>query len=329
MEQEASSQRVRIQVALLAIGAGCLILGLKYYAYHVSGSAALMSDAYESVVNVLSGVFALGAVLFAGRPADTRHPYGRGKIEHFSAAFEGGMISLAAMLIIYEALRALLTTPPLSDLNRGLLINFGAGALNGMLGAFLVRVGRTHRSQALMADGHHVLSDFYTTLGIGAGLLLVKLTGLLWLDALMALGVGLVLARTGFRLVKESSEALLDKEDPELVARLVRVINEVRPPEVMAIHEMRTLRSGRYVHVDIHIVIPEFLTIAQGHDLVEAFNGGVIGALGLEGEFHTHTDPCQRAHCRACAVQACPVRVEPQTACGFITAPAAVAAGPI
>lgn len=323
------AQRARIRVAATAIVAGSLILCLKYYAYHVSGSAALMSDAYESVVNVVSAIFALGAILYADQPADREHPYGHGKIEHFSAAFEGGMISLAAVMILYEAIKALILGGELRHLGLGLAINFGAGAMNGLLGLYLVRSGKQQGSQALMADGHHVLSDFYTTLGIGAGLLLVKLTGLTWLDPVMAIGVGLLLAWTGFKLVRASSEALLDREDPELVGRLVQVINRARPAGVLAIHELRTLRSGRYTHVDIHIVIPEFYTISQGHELVETFNRQVITGVGLEGELHTHTDPCQRAHCHACPVESCPVRQAPQSACTFITAPAAVAPGKI
>ncbi len=323
------TQRARIRVAITAIVAGVSILGLKYYAYYVSGSAALMSDAYESVVNVVSAIFALGAVLYADQPADKEHPYGHGKIEHFSAAFEGGMISLAAVMIIYEAIKAMVSPKPLEALGLGLIINFGAGAMNGLLGLYLVQAGKKQGSQALMADGHHVLSDFYTTLGIGAGLLLVKLTGLTWLDPIMAIGVGVLLAWTGFKLVRASSEALLDREDPELVGRLVQVINRVRPTGVLAIHELRTLRNGRYTHVDIHIVIPEFYTITQGHALVETFNREVIEGVGLEGELHTHTDPCMRAHCAGCPVEPCPVRLAPQTACTFITAPAAVAPGEI
>ncbi len=322
-------QGARIRIALLAIGAGLLILGLKFYAYAVTGSSALKSDATESVVNVVSAVFAFGAVVFANRPADEGHPYGHGKIEHFSAAFEGGMISLAAVIIIYEAIHAMVMGPQIRNLGFGMLWNLGAGCLNGLLGLLLVRVGTRQNSQALMADGHHVLSDFYTTLGIGLGLLLVKLTGLEILDPLMALAVGLLLAFTGFRLVRESSAALLDAEDPALVEKLVTTINEVRPPEVLAIHEMRTLRAGRYTHVDIHVVIPEFLTVAQGHELVERFNALVLDRIGVEGELHTHTDPCQRNHCAACPMDPCPIRLEPQRVQLHITAPEAVARGPI
>jgi cation diffusion facilitator family transporter len=329
MLPEEQSQKSRIQVAVSSIVAGSLILGLKYLAFQVSGSTALKSDAIESVVNVVAAVFALGAIIFAGKPADREHPYGHGKIEHFSAAFEGGMISLAAVLIWYEALKSLIQGVSLDNLGKGLWINFLGGALNGLLGLFLVRVGRRQRSQALVADGKHVLSDFYTTLGLGAGLLLVRFTGLTWLDPVMALLVGTLLAWTGFHLVKTSSAALLDTEDTSLVEHLVETINRVRPADLLAIHELRTLRSGRYAHVDIHLVIPEFYGIGQGHDLADRFAKTVLAEGGLEGELHTHVDPCQRAHCRYCPVERCPVRQEPHTADRPITLDKAVEAGAI
>lgn len=307
----------RLRVAFLSIGAGLVILGLKAWAAWLSGSAALKSDAIESVVNVVAAVFALGAVLFAEQPADKKHPYGHGKIEHFSAAFEGGLIALAAVIIAWEACLALLRqwqgTDTLTDsLGLGLIMNLVAGALNGALGWFLVRMGRRQRSRALEADGHHVLSDFWTTLGIGVGVGLVMLTGLKWLDPLLALVVAGLLASTGYRLVRDSSDALLDREDPVLLAALVDAFNRVRPPDVIAVHELRTLRAGRYTHVDIHLVIPEYYDVLRGHDLADVFCRRVLDATGMEGELHTHVDPCERRWCRQCAVEACGVRREPQ-----------------
>ena len=329
MMNEELTQRSRIRVSLVSISAGLFILGMKYYAFHVSGSAALKSDAIENVVNVVAAVFALGAVIFAGKPADREHPYGHGKIEHFSAAFEGGMISIAAVLIGYEAVHAMFYPPELRHLGQGMAINFAAGVLNGLLGLFLIYMGRRQRSHALEADGHHVLSDFYVTLGLAAGLLLVNRTGLRWLDPVIALGVGGLLAWTGFKLVRTSSAALLDTEDPELLEKLVKAINRTRPPDILAIHELRTLRSGRYTHVDIHLVVPEYYGIAQSHDLADSFARTVLKESALDGELHTHVDPCQRAPCDHCAQPGCPIRREPQSGPATISLEEAVAPGRI
>jgi cation diffusion facilitator family transporter len=314
---------------ILSIVMGILILGIKYYAYLVSGSTALKSDAIESVVNIVAAFFALGAVVFSNKPADKNHPYGHGKIEHFSAAFEGGLISLAAVLIAWSAIDAMWHGVELKDIGAGLLINFIAGCLNGLLGLFLVVMGRRQRSRAIEADGHHVLSDFYTTLGIALGLLLVKFTGILWLDPVLAFCVALLLARTGFMLVRSSSQALLDMEDPDLLAKLIEVINRARPVDIITIHELRTMRSGRYTHVDVHMVLPEYYEMGRAHDLAEGFGKQVIVEAGLEGELHTHIDPCQRSWCDQCGVVACPIRQESQTRQALITLEAATEAGPI
>ncbi|BDU73535.1 cation diffusion facilitator family transporter [Mesoterricola silvestris] len=329
MEEEVHSQRSRIRVSALSITAGLCILALKYYAFQISHSAALKSDAIENVVNVVAAVFALGAIIFAGKPADREHPYGHGKIEHFSAAFEGGMISLAAVLIGYEAVHSLVDRPPLEHLGRGMAVNFTAGVLNGALGLYLIHCGKKQKSLALEADGHHVLSDFYTTVGMGLGLILLTLTGWQWLDAIIALGVGALLAWTGFKLVRSSSAALLDTEDPDLLDKIVAAINRIRPKDILAIHELRTLRSGRHIHVDIHMVVPEFYGIAQSHDLADAFAKSVVREAGIDGEFHTHVDPCQRCHCEHCAVEPCPIRTQAQERTLPITIEEAVAAGPV
>jgi cation diffusion facilitator family transporter len=308
-----SSRNIRFLVAGFSILAGMAILGTKYWAYRISGSAALLSDAIEGVVNVVAAVFALGAVLFSERPPDREHPYGHGKIEHFSAAFEGGLISLAAALILWEAIDILVHGSQIRDLGMGILLNVGAGMLNGLLGLFLVRMGRRHSSRAIEADGHHVLSDFWTTVGLGLGLSLVALTGLHWLDPVLAIGVGAFLASTGFRLVRSSSQALLDREDPALLARLVDVLNHIRPIDLIAVHELKTMRAGRNAYVDVHLVVPEFYELRRAHDLAESVGKSVLAETGLEGQVHTHIDPCERAWCCSCSLEPCPVRVEPHS----------------
>nr|WP_320132258.1 cation diffusion facilitator family transporter [uncultured Holophaga sp.] len=329
MSNDRKAQRTRIRLALFSIFAGLIILVLKYIAYSISGSTALLSDAIESVVNVVAAVFALGAVLFADHPADREHPYGHGKIEHFSAAFEGGLISLAAVIIAWEAIQGFLRGGQVQNLSQGLALNVFAGFLNGVVGLILIRMGRRQNSRALEADGHHILSDFWTTLGLAVGLLLVKFTGYHWLDPLLALGVSALLAFTGYRLVSSSSQALLDAEDPELLDRLLGILNHDRPVDLIAIHDLKTLRSGRQVHVDLHLVVPEFYTVEVGHDLVVKVQDRLLQEAALDGEINTHLDPCQRQWCSMCAVEPCPIRVAPHSTQNPLTVDEAVAAGNI
>ena len=328
MSAEHVEQTSRIRLALLSIVAGVILLGLKYLSYVLSGSVALKSDALESIVYVVAALFALGAVVFAGRPADREHPYGHGKIEHFSAAFEGGLISLAAVFILLEAARGFIYGVEFKNLGLGLAVNLLAGALNGVLGWYMLREGRRTRSRALEADGHHILSDFWTTVGIAGGLIAVKLTGFKWLDPFMAGVVGLLLARTGFRLVKESSQALLDMEDPAVLGKVLAAMNRVRTFDIIALHEMRTFRSGRYTHVDVHIVVPEYYPVRQAHDLCEEFGKRALVDGSIEGEVHTHVDPCGRMYCDRCPVEDCAIRQAPKTAETAFSLEEATAEGP-
>lgn len=269
---------------------------------------ALKSDAIESIVNIVGAIFALGAITFADKPADRDHPYGHGKIEHFSAAFEGGLISLAAAIIIFESIRTLIEGHQIQELSTGLIINLGAGLCNGILGLFLIRNGKKLKSKAMEADGHHIISDFYTTLGIGVGLLVVKFTGIVWLDPIISLITGGLLGFTGFRLVQESSAALLDTEDPVLVEKIVGIINKLKTPDIITVHELRTMRTGRHAHVDIHIVVPDFFQTTHSHDLVEDFGKKILAEGNIDGECHLHIDPCHMNFCKNCSYEPCPIR---------------------
>jgi len=284
---------------------------VKLAAWGFTGSSAILSDALESVVNVVAAVFAVFAVHYAAKPADRDHPYGHGKIEFFSAAFEGGLIAFAAILILYEAVGALFSGHVLSELDVGLVLVLGAGLGNALLGLFLVRTGRKHESLTLVADGKHVLSDSYTSAGILVGLLLVKWTGLQWLDPLVACGVALLLFWTGFHLVRHAAGGLLDEEDPELLARLVSVLGPRVGGGIIRLHALRALRAGRFHHVDAHLVVPEFWSVERAHALSDRFAAEVIQRLGVQGELVFHTDPCRRAYCVQCDLDECPVRAEP------------------
>lgn len=329
-----AGQPARVRAILVSLAAGTAILLLKLLAWRLTGSAALQSDALESVVNVVAAAFGLGAILFAGQPADRDHPYGHGKMEFFAAAFEGGLISLASVLIVFAAARALYLGARPHDLGLGLAVNVGAGALNGLLGWYLVSRGRALGSKALEADGHHVLSDFATTGGILVGLGVVALTGLWWLDPLIAAGVGLWLGRTGFRLVRESAAALLDEEDSETIARLVGALDSligkgVGDHGVITVHGLRAMRSGRVTHVDAHLVVPEYRPVAEAHDGAERFEKALIAAAGIEGEVHAHLDPCRRKYCARCTDEKCPIRAEPFQAVPPVTAESATEVEPI
>jgi cation diffusion facilitator family transporter len=303
--------RVRLTAGIVSLVVGSALLAAKFVAYQLTGSTAILSDALESIVNVIAATFAIGGLVFAGRPADRSHPYGHGKIEFFSAAFEGGLIAFAAVLIVYEAGSSLLYGNAVRQLDWGLMITAAAGAVNLGLGLFLIRTGRSAHSLTLVADGQHVISDFWTSAGVVVGLLLVRVTGIVWLDPLVAALVGLNLAVTGGRLVRHAAGGLLDEEDTVLLNKLIVALNASVVPGIIRVHRLRAIRSGRFSHMDAHLVVPEFWAVERAHDAADAFEREVITACGIEGEIVFHTDPCRRIYCARCDIADCPIRKEP------------------
>ena len=301
---------VRLRAGLLSLTVSAVLLAAKFYAYGLTGSTAILSDALESIVNVVAAVFALGGLVFAGRPADRNHPYGHGKIEFFSAAFEGGLIAFAAVVIIYEVVLGLLHGVNVRQLDVGVAIIFATALINLVLGWSLVRIGRSHASLTLMADGQHVLSDFYTSAGIVIGLLLVRFTGIAWLDPLVAAVVALNLMWTGFRLVRHAAGGLLDEEDPVLLGRVLQALRGYVGQGIIRIHHLRAIRAGRFHHVDAHLVVPEFWSVEHAHEVAEDLADRVLRDLGVEGELVFHTDPCHRIYCAMCDLDHCSIRRE-------------------
>jgi cation diffusion facilitator family transporter len=302
--------RVRLRAGLISLAVSGVLLAAKYQAYRLTGSTAILSDALESIVNVVAAVFALTALLFAGRPADRNHPYGHGKAEFLSAAFEGGLIAFAALVILYEVVQSLLGEVALRSLDVGLAIVLGAGLVNLALGTYLVRTGRRYDSLTLAADGQHVLADFYTSAGIVVGLGLVHVTGLTWIDPLVAAVVAVNLMWTGVRLIRQASAGLLDEEDPALLGRLLDVLQPHVGKGVIRVHHLRAIRSGREHHVDAHLVVPEFWSVERAHELTEELAERVMKEVGVEGEMTLHTDPCHRIYCAMCDLDDCPIRRE-------------------
>jgi cation diffusion facilitator family transporter len=302
---------VRLRAALASLLVGIVLLAGKYVGYLHTGSAAVLSDALESIVNVVAASFMVASVIFAGKPADRDHPYGHGKIEFFSAVFEGGLISFAAVLIAWYAIMDLVRGPAVREVELGMLITLACGLGNAALGWYLITTGRREQSLSLIADGHHVLSDFWTSAGVVVGLLLVRVTGLTWLDPVTAIVVAVNLVMTGARLVREAAGGLLDEEDSALLAELVGAFERGRDPGLIRIHSLRAIRAGRFTHVDAHLIVPEYWTVEQAHHVVDAFEQRVLDSCSVEGEIAFHTDPCARALCSLCELAECPVRQAP------------------
>lgn len=310
-EQINKSSRERKFASLLSLGLGVLLLAFKFYAYHLTNSQSIFSDALESIVNVVAAVITVIAIIVAARPADTDHPYGHGKIESIASTFEGGAILLAGILIIIQAIQVFAHGAIVHEIDVGLVIVIGAGAVNGMLGYFLLLRGKKLYSEALKSSGIHLMTDTLTSIGVVAGLLLVKFTGQNWIDPVVAAIFGAMLIYAGGKILIRSGYILVDAHDIDTVKLIAELFEKNYRPGVIQIHYTRVIRSGSHHHIDCHMVIPEYWTILEAHVFSEEFENAVIFDYPVAGELHIHHDPCRMAYCNTCEIENCPIRKAP------------------
>ena len=277
---------------LLSVAAGVVTIGLKTLAWRLTGSTGLLSDALESVVNLVAALVALLVVRWATLPPDEQHMYGHEKAEYFSAGVEGGLIIVAAISIGWVAIRRLLHPVPLEDVSVGLAVSAVASLVNLLVGVVLVRAGRRRRSITVEADGRHLLTDVWTSVGVIVGVALVALTGWERLDPLIALAVAANIVVTGVSLIRRSTGGLMDRalSAPEQAA-LDAALRPYRRQGVV-FHAIRTRQAGRRSFVSMHVLVPGHWTVHRGHELVEQVEADVRVALP-HSSILTHIEPIE------------------------------------
>lgn len=255
--------------ALLSIAVSIVVIGLKVWAWQVSGSVGLLSDAAESVVNLVAAVAAFVALRVVARPADSGHNFGHAKAEYFSAVLEGVMIIVAAGAIIFVSVERLLNPRELEAVGLGLVIAVVASLLNGAVAVILLRAGRAHRSLTLEADGKHLMTDVWTTAGVIVGVALVAVTGWVVLDSLVAIAVAINILFVGFHLVRRSGSGLMDAAlsaaDRDRIDATLAEFDD----RGVTFHDIRTRESGHQRFVQMHMLVPGDWTIQRAHDLTE------------------------------------------------------------
>jgi cation diffusion facilitator family transporter len=302
--------RYRLMAISLSFAVGAGLMVLKFYVYHLTNSAAILSDALESIINVVASALALGSILLAAKPPDKTHPYGHGKIEYFSAGFEGALIILAALGIFKTGASHLLHPQQLPQLAVGVLILLGVTLVNLALGLMLISVGKRTSSIALVADGKHVLTDVYTSGGVLVGLLLITKTSLYWLDGGIACLVGIHVLISGGKLVRESFKGLMDAAEPALLREIANLLVEARKDIWIDIHELRAWRSGNFVHIDLHLILPRDLPLDVSHREAKELENILVDHFEGKASVLIHTDPCEDPDCPVCKRHLCRFRVE-------------------
>jgi cation diffusion facilitator family transporter len=292
-----NSQTSNLQINLakfawMSIIVSVIVFGMKMAAWWATGSVGLLSDALESTVNIVAAVVALFALRTAMKPADAVHHFGRGKAEYFSASIEGFMILLAALIIVYTAIERIITPRELEQIGWGLTISTVAAMINGGAALILLRAGKQHRSPVLIADGKHLLTDVWTSVGVIVGVGLVVVTGINRLDGVVALAVGLNIIITGINLLRSSTAGLMDKAlSDEDHLKIVDVLTKYES-ETVKFHALQTREAGRQRFISMHVLVPGAWTIQKGHDLSEELEADIIAVLP-NTLVTTHVEPLE------------------------------------
>ena len=289
------------KAALASAVVGLAVTGLKFLAFWLTGSLALYSDALESIINVVAALSAFVALRVAVRPADDEHPYGHHKAEFFSAVIEGALIIVASLLILREAYLGVLAPKPVEAPGLGLAINAGATVINAAWAWALLRWGKAWRSPALIADGRHVLADVFTSGGVLVGVALVLVTGIPVLDPIVAALVALNILWSGWQMVRESVDGLMDRAAPGDMVGQIRALISLHGAGALEAHDVRTRYAGQATFIDFHLVVPGEMSVRESHEicdrLEDALEATVPGAVVV-----IHVEPAEHAKFRGVPV---------------------------
>jgi cation diffusion facilitator family transporter len=299
------------KIILLSLITGIVLMLAKFTAYFLTNSTFVLTDAAESIVNVIASSFAFFSIYLASQPRDENHPYGHGKIEHFSVFIEGTLIAIAGATIIIKSIYSIFHPSVIHDLLIGATIIGATGVINGALGYYMIAKGKSLPSITIEADGKHLLTDMVTSGGLVVGLLLIHFTGIAILDSVLSIVVGIFIIFTGYKLVRRSVGGLMDETDFEVVTTVVQLLNDKRREAWIDIHNFRAQKYGNELHIDCHLTLPYYFDLNRVHEEVSLVDK-LINNDVTKTELFIHADPCLYDCCHYCNMPNCPVRAEPK-----------------
>jgi cation diffusion facilitator family transporter len=284
----------------------------KFGAYFLTSSNFVLTDAAESIVNIMASSFAFFSIYLSSQPRDENHPYGHGKVEFFSVFIEGALIGIAGIVIIFKSAYNIFYPHEIHDLVTGAIIIGATGVINGTLGYYMIQKGKTLRSITLEADGRHLITDMITSLGLVAGLLLIFFTKIAMLDSTLSILVGLYILYSGYKLVRRSVSGLMDEADFQVVADIVKILDKKRREEWIDIHNFRAQKYGNELHIDCHMTLPNYFDLNRVHEEVSMVDKLINSEASIKTELFIHSDPCLPYCCHYCSMPNCPIRSEPK-----------------
>ena len=302
------TQQQNLNVQKWVAAVSVLLLIVKFIAYYLTQSVAILTDALESIVNVAAGFIGLYSLYIASKPRDINHPYGHGKAEFLSAAVEGTLILSAGAIIIYKAVKNLIIPIPIYSLDKGIILIGSTAVVNFLIGFISARIAKKNQSLALLSSGRHLMSDSYSTFGIIAGLFLIYKTNLTWIDSAVAILFGLFIIFTGYKILRKSIAGIMDEADVELLTSIIKKLNSDRRKNWVDMHNLRVIKYGSIFHVDSHLTVPWYFNINEAHQEIDALASLIRKDYGEMLEIFVHTDGCLYSQCGICFKDDCPVR---------------------
>ena len=302
---------VNLRMQKWVVGVSLLLFAIKLSAWFITHSVAILTDALESIVNIIAAFIGLYSLQISARPRDEDHPYGHGKAEYISAGIEGVLIVAAGIVIIYKAVRNIYFPAEVHDLDWGILLVIFTAAANYFLGTVCERTGKKNNSLALTASGRHLKTDTITTVGIVGGLVLLYVTKTAWIDSAVAMLFAVIIIFTGLKILRSSAEGIMDKADQQLLKEVVAALEANRRPNWIDLHNLRILKYGHVLHLDCHLTVPWYLNVVEAHEEVEELSRVVRENFGESVELFVHTDPCLDFSCAICCKENCHVRKQP------------------
>lgn len=299
--------KIRVQRIILLVG--ILLLVGKFVAYWLTGSVGILTDAMESIVNVVAGALGLWSLWVSSQPRDAGHPFGHGKVEMLTASVEGILIMVAGGIIVYQGIDKIIAPEMPQSLDVGIVIIAVAGLVNWLLGAWSIKVGKKGSSMALVSGGKHLQSDTYSTIGLVLGLILLFVTKIAWIDGALALVFGGIIIWTGVGILRHTVRSLMDHSDDGDLIRVVELANKERMEVWVDLHDLRVVSYGESLHVDCHLTIPWYYNIRQGHDSCDALESVIVEGLKPNiAMVSVHSDPCDSRLCPFCPLRDCQYR---------------------
>jgi len=274
----------------------------------MTNSVAILTDALEYTVNVVSGLIGLYSLYLSALPKDQNHPYGHGKVEFLSATVEGTLMIVSSFVVIYEAINNLKHPHELNQLDYGIYLVGFTGVLNFFAGRYAIQKGKKNNSLALVATGKHMQSDTYATLGIIIGLILIHFTHQTWIDSLVAFVFAFIIIVSGYKILRDSIAGIMDQADNDLLEKMIVQLQTARRPNWIDLHNLRIIKYGSTLHIDCHLTIPWYLNIHEGHKEITDLDEFTKAHFGESVELFVHADGCMDFSCKICEKTDCPAR---------------------